>query len=100
MSKYLYKFNWDCGRDGEIYGLFVATENEIKEIIGKRAYFGEVLGKHSEVCGTIEEGEIIRVDNGEIDPETIEFLCKFLGNTWCGYNPLHYVNRDDDEGDE
>lgn len=43
--KYLYKFHWDCGRNGDLQGLFVATEDEVKDAIGSEAYFGEVLGE-------------------------------------------------------
>lgn len=88
MNKYLWKFYWDCGRSGSLSGLFVATENEIKEAIGREVYFGEVLGKHSEVYGQLEEGDITRVN---LDSETVEKVEKVLGETWSGWNPLHYV---------
>jgi predicted RNA-binding Zn-ribbon protein involved in translation (DUF1610 family) len=67
---------------------FVATEDEVNNIIGKEVYFGEILGKHSEVCGTIEEGEITKI---EIDSETVDKVAKYLGCVWSGYSPLHYV---------
>ncbi|MGV6935852.1 hypothetical protein ACWA2B_10095 [Paenibacillus sp. CMM36] len=87
-NKYLYKFNWDCGRQGEVEGLFVATKKEVNYAIGKEVYFGEILGKHSEVYGTIEEGEIEKIN---IDPSAVEQVAKHLGQTWSGYNPLHYI---------
>lgn len=92
--KYLYKFYWDCGRSGELEGLFVAREKEVNEAIGSEVYFGEVLGKHSEVYGTIEEGEIKKLD---ISPEVVEEVSKYLGNTWSGFNPLHYIKVECDE---
>ena len=88
-KKYLWKFEWDCGRQGTLESLFVATEQEIKDIIGKEANFGEVLGKHSEVYGTIEKGEIAKVD---LDPETVEKVARILGDTWSGRNPMHYIH--------
>ncbi len=54
----LYSFEWDCGRMGFVEGLFVATEEEIKDAIDKEVYFGEILGKHSEVYGTLEQGDL------------------------------------------
>jgi len=90
-EKYLYKFNWDCGRQGEVEGLFVATESEVEYAIGKEAYFGEILGKHSEVYGTIEEGEITKID---IDSNSVTQVAEHLGETWSGYNPLHYIKYD------
>lgn len=98
MERYLWKFYWDCGRQGDVEGLFVATENEVKDLIGKEVYFGEILGKHSEVYGAIEEGEITKLD---LDSETVEKVTKLLGDTWSGYNPLQYLPEDEDlEEDE
>lgn len=92
MNKnYLWKFYWDCKRQGEVTGLFVATEEEVKNLIGKEVNFGEILGKHSEVYGTIEEGEITKVD---LDSETVEKVQKVLGYTWSGYNPENYLQED------
>ncbi|MWV44824.1 hypothetical protein GRF59_14480 [Paenibacillus sp. HJL G12] len=90
-NKYLFKFGWDCGRQGDVEGLFVATEKEVEYAIGRKAYFGEILGKHSEVYGDIEEGDIAKVD---IDPVAVEEVAKHLGSTWSGYNPLHYLRYD------
>lgn len=94
MSKYLWSFEWDCGRQGSVEGLFVATEETIKENMGKQVYFGEILGKHSEVYGTLEEGDVTKVD---LDSETVEKVQKVLGSTWSGYNPLSYIGQDDEE---
>lgn len=92
-EKYLWKFGWDCGRQGEVEGIFVATESEVFNIIGKEVYFGEILGKHSEIYGTIEKGEIEKI---ELDSETVEKVSKILGDTWCGYNPFDYFSEDDE----
>ena len=54
--KKLYKFYWDCGRQGDIESIFIATEKDIKANIGEEVYFGEILGKHSEIYGILEEG--------------------------------------------
>lgn len=86
--KYLYRFYWDCGRSGSLDGLFVATEREIENVVGQEAYFGEVLGKHSEVYGTFEEGDVSKLD---ISPEAVEEVSKYLGETWSGFNPLDYI---------
>jgi hypothetical protein len=88
MNKYLYKFHWDCGRMGDLETLFVATEDEIKDLIGRDTNFGEVLGKHSEIYGTIEEKDITKID---LDPETVEKVSKILGITWSGYSIFDYV---------
>ena len=87
-QKYLWSFCWDCGRSGSLEGLFVATEKEVEEATGQEVYFGEALGKHSEVYGTIDEGDIFKV---EISPEAVSEVSKHLGETWSGWNPLEYV---------
>lgn len=95
MNRFLWKFYWDCGRQGNLDGLFVATEEEVKNLIGKEIYFGEILGKHSEICGEIEKNDIEKVD---LDSETVEKVTALLGNTWSGYNPLNYL-EDESEGE-
>ena len=44
-------------RGGSVSGVFVCTEEEMNNLVGKEIYLGEVLGKHSEVFVTLEEGE-------------------------------------------
>lgn len=90
MNKYLYKFYWDCGRMGDLETLFVATEDEVKDLIGRNAYFGEVLGKHSEIEGEIEEKDITRLD---LDSETVERVSEILGKIWSGYDIFNYVKH-------
>jgi hypothetical protein len=88
----LYKFFWDCGRNGELHGLFIASEKEVSELIGKQVYFGEVLGKHSDISGDIEPGEITLISS---DPDYIAITKKLfgitMGNTLMGYNPLDFI---------
>jgi hypothetical protein len=88
-QRYLWKFHWDCGRQGDVEGLFIATEGEIKESIGKEVYLGEILGKHSEVYGTLEEKDVKKID---VEPDVVLKLIPHLGTTWSGYNPLHYID--------
>lgn len=78
----LWRFYWDCGRQGEVEGIFKATKEEVDAAIGKEVYFGEILGKHSEVYGEIEEGEITLESD---DPLTV------MNAIESGYNPLNYL---------
>lgn len=61
--KRLYKFYWDCGRQGDVEGLFFADEETVNKSIGSQVYFGEILGKHSEVYGTLEEDALDSILN-------------------------------------
>lgn len=91
--KYLYKFHFDCGRMGELHGLFVATQDEVDAAMGKEIYFGEVLGKHSEISGPLEPADLQRFT---VDQTTLDSITTVIGNTWSGYNPLEYIS----EGEE
>lgn len=88
---YLWKFFWYCGRNGEVEGLFTATQEEIEKYIDSQVYFGEILGKHSEIYGTLEWDDIEKLD---LDSETVEKVTKLLGKTWSGYNPLDYIDEE------
>ena len=93
-NKYLWEFNLDCGRMGYLEGLFIATENEINGIIGKKVYFGEVLGKNSEIYEEIKRNDFKKID---LDSETVEKVSKILGLNWSGYNPLDYATYQSNE---
>lgn len=94
MKNYLWKFEWDCDRQGIVEGLFVATEDEIKKNLGKYVSFGEILGKHSDVCGTLGEEDLKKI---EVDPKVIEQLIPHLGYSWSGYNPLDYMEYEGED---
>ena len=92
--KKLFIFNCDC-RYGSLYGLFKATQEEVDNIIGKYVYFGEVLGKYSEIEGHISKDDIELFSD---DPTVVEKAKEF------GYNPLEFYNEthydDDNLSDE
>lgn len=95
MSRKLYKFHWDCGRMGDVEGLFIATEKEVKKAIGKDVYFGEILGKHSEVDGSLEEEDLTVISD---EQDFINKLEEIIGHTSIsGYNPLDYIQESEDE---
>ena len=85
--KALYKFHWDCGRQGDVTGLFVEEKENIKNIIGKEVYFGEILGKHSEVYGIVEKKEITMITDEKV---VVDLFVKEKIST--GYNPCSYYN--------
>lgn len=78
----LWKFYWNCGRQGNVEGFFKATKEEIDSAIGMEVYFGEILGKHSEVFGMIEDDEITLESD---DPLVVKNAVE------SGYNPLNYL---------
>lgn len=82
LKECLWRFHWDCGRQGSVEGIFKATKEEVDAAIGKEVYFGEILGKHSEVYGIIEDGEIEIISD---DPLIVKQA------TESGYDPLDYL---------
>lgn len=96
--KAIYEFYWDCRRMGSVEGLFIAEKEDVKAAIGKEVRFGEILGKHSDVWGTLEEGECTVLTDDQ------EFIAKFeeiMGTgTISGYNPLEYISESEYEEDE
>lgn len=99
VMKNLYSFYWDCGRMGDLQGMFVASPEQIAAIIGRQAYFGEVLGKHSEIYGRVNEQDITLVSD---DQEKVAWLLEVTGGfeTISGFNPLEFVEEADDSDDE
>ena len=87
MKKGIYKFSLDCGRSGDLQGVFIATDQHVKKLINSKivVYFGEVLGKHSEVFSAIEKKHIKLLTN---EVNAVEVVEKFdLSN---GFNPFEY----------
>lgn len=96
--KGIYEFYWDVGRMGSVSGTFIADSDMIDKAIGKQVYFGEILGKHSEVYGTLDEWDL------ELKTQDQDFINKFeeiMGEGYStGYNPLDYIEFEgEEEGD-
>lgn len=94
----IYRMRFDCGRQGELTGIFVAEKAKVKVLLenGIEIYWGEVLGKHSEVYGPLDEGELIEVSD---NPDAIKIIKQLKLES--GYNPFHYssFNFEHDEID-
>jgi hypothetical protein len=87
MKKAIYRFSADCGRNGDLEGVFIATKEQVAKLISSKieVYFGEVLGKHSEICGAIEKKDIKLLTD---DIKAVEIVEKY--NLTNGYNPFDY----------
>ena len=93
--KKIYKFERNCGRMGDMAGVFVAEASEIEALIGKNIYYGEVLGKHSEIDDDLAE------DHLTVLSDDLDFVTKFIEvmgeGTISGINPLDYYDPEEDE---
>lgn len=85
--KSLYRMNFDCGRQGNLEGVFVAEDEDISLLISSEMVirFGEVLGKHSDIAGNLTSPEIEKITD---DEKVIEVVEKYGLET--GYNPFDY----------
>jgi len=86
--KKLYKLNWVCGNMGCLEGLFIADESDLDKLIGEEIYFGEVLGKHSNICGFLEESDVTEKSDDQDLIAKLEEI--FPEKTLSGYNPFDY----------
>lgn len=95
---WLYEFYVDCGRMGDLEGLFLANPQDVLRLLGKRVHFGEVLGKHSEISVTIKP------DMFEVKARDEEFVGRFAelfdSKTISGFNPFDYIEDDVDSEDD
>jgi len=97
MNKVLVSFAVDMGRSGELTGLFVTTQSELKSLYGRYVYFGEVLGKHSDVSVTLAE-EHFTVKSDEQDfVEKVMNIVADGGSTISGYNPFDYLDEEEED---
>ena len=92
----LYNFYYRCGRMGHIEGLFVACQSEVDSIMGQEVYFGEVLGKHSEINVVMSEENIRFLSD---DQNFISVLIEATGgdNSISGHNPFDNWEPEEDE---
>lgn len=94
-KKALYKMTFDCGRMGELEGVFLAEKEYIDYLTSHKieVYFGEVFGKYSEISGHIYPAEIKFIT----DDEKVIGIVKEYGFE-TGYNPLYQTLGQDTEG--
>ena len=86
--KALFKMNFDCGRMGNLDGVFVADTEDVEYLVNNKisVYFGEVLGKHSEISGCVDESEIKQITTDENVISVVE-----EHELESGYNPFGYT---------
>ncbi len=84
--KGIYRYSFYSGRGGNISGIFVAEIDLVQRSNGKKVYFGEALGKHSNVEGNLRLSDFTLLSSEPADIEVFERL-----DLECGYNPFNYT---------
>ena len=88
----LYKYYEEFGRMGDLQGVFVSTDAELLSKKGKTAYFGEVLGKHSDIYSDEWfENLFFLTDDQDFINKSIEY-----GLVNSGFCPLEYIDEFED----
>ena len=72
---------------GEVNGVFVADDAQIADAIGEEVYFGEILGKHSDIAGTLNQDDLEIITDDQVFVQK----CEEYGLDGTGYNPLDYI---------
>lgn len=87
-KKGVYKTHIDCGRMGKLYGLFIAEVEAVNELIESKQeiVFGEVLGKHSYIEGSLLPTDLTLVTTDEAFIAQAEAL-----DIEIGINPFNYI---------
>lgn len=95
----VYKMSFDCGRQGILTSVFVAKKSHVRYLIENKieVYFGEVLGKHSEIYGPIDETGLKLITE---DQKVIDLIVDHDLQT--GPNPLDqtFINWEHGQEDE
>lgn len=96
--KVIVNFYVDFWRGGSLDGIFICEKADLEKLYGKTVYFGEVLGKHSEV--EVEMSETLLT----VKTDDQDFIAKFIeimgDGTISGYNPFDYIDEDELNEDE
>lgn len=106
-QRLVYAMAEDFGRMGEVEAVFTAHPEDIAAIQGQKIYFGEILGKHSEIFLIVAEDTLkARAAPSIVVAWLEQNLGHGLRSAWTpfdswsisGHNPLEFVNEDWIEG--
>lgn len=73
---------------GDLEGIFVAEKADVQNLIESKiqVYFGEVLGKHSEIYGAIDAGDLTMTND---NPEAVALF--ETSDLASGFDPFVYT---------
>lgn len=93
--KLIVRYFLDCGRMGEVEGLFVTNKESLEKTYGREVCFGEILGKHSDVYAELDADSYVIVTE---DQDFINRFVEIMGDgTISGYSPLDYLEDEEPE---
>lgn len=100
----LYRYQQDYGRMGDLDGVFIADETDLKWFMGAEVWVYDVLGKHSEIQVSFNENTVKEL---AVSEQAVQELFDVLGKDVSGMTPysLDYLIEEwhgerDEEDDE
>ena len=91
----IYCYEVDYGRRGTVSGTFVATRGKVESLRDLTVYFGEILGKHSDVSVDFSEEELICLT----EDQAFIKKAKEYKLVPIGRNPFDYIDEDESDDD-
>lgn len=96
-EKKLWFYTIATEEDDYVESLFLATEDEVKQLYGQEIRYDGLFGRYSEVCVTVKEADFKVMSD---DPVLIERMLEMFGdNALVGPNPI-YAWQDMQEEEE
>ena len=92
--KGLYQTTINCGRDGDLYGIFIAEAEDVTNLIESQRVieFGSLLGKHSDIRGFLTPSDVRLVTTDEAYiAQSVALGLPF------GINPFDYLDENAEE---
>jgi hypothetical protein len=84
---------------GHLESIFICKPEIVERLYGKTIFFGEVLGKHSDIFCIVDPNDIQLLD---VKDSTVEDLVAVFVKdvslpyyTISGHNPLEYIDKDE-----
>jgi hypothetical protein len=98
MERVIVKLQEYCGRMGSVSSIFVCTKEELESLYGREVYFGEILGKHSEIIVKLTKNNLTVLSD---EQDFVDKFVSIMGNgTISGHNPLDYLEDEVDDENE
>jgi hypothetical protein len=86
----VYRYDEDFGRMGRLTGVFIANRSDVAMAMGRHAFLGEMLGKHSEIWAEITKQTVTMISEDPAIVDTIQRL-----NLSTGVNPIAALGEDE-----
>lgn len=85
---FIYEFNWYISDESSLRGVFIATEEEVNQMIGKHVNFGFHEEWDSDVQGVLEKRDFKK---HKISESASLLLYESIGKHISGYHPVEYL---------